>query len=80
MLPEKLGVTIDPDTRDTDAQLQALADRTGAVIAVGLVRVAPPRKYNEARVYVPGAPVTSYDKRHLLLRSSCRSSPAASSR
>src|SRR5262249_23470292 len=43
-----------------------LADRSRAVIAVGLVHVAAPVTYNEARVYVPGEPVRAYDKHHLL--------------
>jgi apolipoprotein N-acyltransferase len=66
VLPEKLGVAVDPGTRDSDARFQALADRTRAVIAVGLVHVAGASSYNEARVYTPGAPVQVYTKHHLL--------------
>jgi apolipoprotein N-acyltransferase len=66
VVPEGIGVTVDPATRDTDARFQALAEQTQAVIVVGLIRVAAPLKYNEARVYTPGAPVQSYDKRHRL--------------
>jgi apolipoprotein N-acyltransferase len=66
VLPEKLGVTVDPDTRATDARLQALAEQTHAMIVVGLVHVASPVQYNEARVYVPGAPVQSYHKQHMI--------------
>lgn len=70
VLPEKLGVTVDsdirPDTRDRDARFQRLADQTGAVVVVGLIRVAPPVKYNEARIYAPGERVQRYDKQHLL--------------
>ncbi|HEX8114491.1 MAG TPA: nitrilase-related carbon-nitrogen hydrolase [Kofleriaceae bacterium] len=66
VLPEKLGVVVDPGTRDADARFQALADRTRAVIAVGLVHVAGAASYNEARVYAPDAPVQVYTKHHLL--------------
>jgi len=66
VLPEKLGVTVDPDTRETDALFQSLADKTKSQIVVGLIHVSPPVKYNEALVYTPGAPVQSYDKHHML--------------
>jgi apolipoprotein N-acyltransferase len=67
VLPEKLGVAVDPGTRDGDARFQALVDRTRAVIAVGLVHVAGAASYNEARIYTPGAPVQVYAKHHMLL-------------
>jgi apolipoprotein N-acyltransferase len=66
VLPEKLGVTVDPDTKETDALFQSLADKTKSQIVVGLIHVSPPVKYNEALVYTPGAPVQSYDKHHML--------------
>ena len=66
VMPEKLGVVIEPDTRTMDAALQAVADKTGATIIAGVVRVASPLKYNEARVYVPHTQVASYDKEHML--------------
>ena len=66
VLPEKLGVAVDPDTKETDAFFQSLADKTRSQIVVGLIRVSPQAKYNEARVYAPGALVQSYDKHHML--------------
>ena len=66
VLPEKLGVAVDPDTRETDALFQSLADKTKSQIVVGLIRVSPPLKYNEALVYTPGTGVQSYDKHHML--------------
>ena len=66
VLPEKLGVAVDPDTRVTDTLFQSLADKTKAVIVVGLIHVSPPIKYNQARVYAPGVPVVRYDKHHML--------------
>ncbi len=66
VLPEKLGVVVDPDTMATDAFFQSLADKTKSHIVVGLLRVSSSVKYNEARVYRPGAPPLSYDKHHML--------------
>jgi apolipoprotein N-acyltransferase len=65
VLPEKLGVVVDPDTA-SDELFQALADQTRVSIVVGLIHVSPPLKYNRARVYAPTAPVVNYDKHHLL--------------
>jgi apolipoprotein N-acyltransferase len=73
VLPEKTAVVVDPDTGRVDAMFQTLADENRVRIVVGVVRVAPPgaghpvkRRYNEARIYTPGAPVASYDKEHML--------------
>jgi len=66
VIPEKLGMEVDPDQKTADAVFQPLADRTGAVIVAGMIRVAPPLKYNEARVYRRGQPVLAYDKEHML--------------
>ncbi len=67
VLPEKLGVIVDPNAHIADDIFQPLADRTKSIIVVGVVHVAQlPPQYNEARVYAPGAAVRSYDKRHML--------------
>ncbi|HSN17334.1 MAG TPA: nitrilase-related carbon-nitrogen hydrolase, partial [Gammaproteobacteria bacterium] len=68
VLPEKLGVVLDTQTTDaTDAFFEKLVDRSGAAIVVGVVRVAKDgKKYNEARVYLPGRPPATYDKEHML--------------
>ena len=66
VLPEVVGVVVDPGMRDADTRLQELADQTHAVIVVGLLHVAGTVKYNEARAYAPGAPVQVYAKHHLL--------------
>jgi apolipoprotein N-acyltransferase len=73
VLPEKVGVFVEPDIRSADSQLQALADRAGVRVVAGVLRVVPPSaanplkvRYNEARIYSPGAPVESYDKEHML--------------
>jgi apolipoprotein N-acyltransferase len=66
VIPEKVGVVVEPDAKPMDDVLQAMADRTGATIIAGAVRVAAPLKYNEARVYMPHMQVASYDKQHML--------------
>lgn len=66
VLPEKLGVAVEPRIGDLDARLQALADKTGATLVAGLIHVAMAHKYNAARVFVPSAPVAEYHKRHML--------------
>lgn len=66
VLPEKLGVIVDPHTRVADNIFQPLADRTKSTIVVGVVHIGHPLQYNEARVYAPGAALRRYDKRHML--------------
>lgn len=45
---------------------QRVANQTGAVLVAGMTHVSGTVKYNEARIYAPGAPVRSYDKEHRL--------------
>jgi apolipoprotein N-acyltransferase len=66
VLPEKLGVLLDTDAQASDALFQSLAEKTKSTIVVGLIHVSASAKYNEARVYAPGAPVLRYDKHHML--------------
>lgn len=66
VLPEKLGTIVGPGTTPTDTIFQSLADKTGDTIVVGLVDVASPIEYNQARVYAPQATMSLYDKQHML--------------
>ena len=66
VMPEKLGVTLEGQSAKTDPVLQSVADQTGATIVAGVVDVDGAVKYNEARIYVPGAAVQRYDKQHML--------------
>jgi apolipoprotein N-acyltransferase len=73
VLPEKVGEVLDPDIDRFDAALQAVADESRVRVVAGVLRVVPPGvghptklRYNEARVYTPGAPVATYDKEHML--------------
>lgn len=66
VIPEKLGVVLDAETGLTDALFQEFADRSKANIVVGLIRVAKPLKFNEARTYAPSGAVLVYEKHHML--------------
>jgi apolipoprotein N-acyltransferase len=66
VLPEHLGEVDGPGTANMDSIFQALAEKTGATIVVGIGHELPLPKYNQARVYAPGVPVLSYNKHHLL--------------
>jgi apolipoprotein N-acyltransferase len=66
VLPEKLGVVLNSDSKNSDSIFQSLADKTGSTIVVGQVYVSPPHKYNQARIYKPRSTVLFYDKHHLL--------------
>ena len=66
VMPEKTMVLLDRQTKDVDAAMQPVADRTGAVLVLGVLRVAGPQKFNEARIYAPRQPIAAYHKHHML--------------
>jgi apolipoprotein N-acyltransferase len=66
VLPEKLVQVQGPDLPAIDAAVQAVADRTGATVVLGMIRTEGGATLNEARVYRPGAAASSYRKRRLL--------------
>lgn len=66
VMPEKLGVVVKGDSAAVDSAMQELADKTNAVIVVGVVDVDPPDKYNQARIYRPRISLLTYDKEHML--------------
>ncbi len=66
VLPEKLGTVTGSGNVPTDANFQSIADKSGATIVVGLVDVASPVEYNQARVYAPNAAMSLYNKQHML--------------
>jgi len=68
VLPEKVGIVLDPDsTAELDQLLGNAAQETGSEIVVGVSRKSSSDKWNEARVYSPqgGAPLF-YEKEHML--------------
>lgn len=66
VFPEKLAVTVNPSTEAEGAIFQAVANNTGATIIAGVLDVAAPYKYNQARIYQAEAPIATYDKEHML--------------
>ena len=66
VLPEKIAVVVDADSKNSDSLFQSLADSTGSTIVVGEIYAAGKTKYNQARVYAPAAAVLTYDKHHML--------------
>lgn len=78
VIPEKLGVVTDADVKQTDALLQGLADKTGSTIVAGVVDVAGPVEYNQARVYRPQSVLLTYDKHHMLPPFESRFKPGTS--
>jgi apolipoprotein N-acyltransferase len=66
VMPEKIGVIVNPDISRSDAVFQTLADSSKSTIVAGVVNVAKPLKYNQARVYLPGNAVQLYNKHHML--------------
>lgn len=66
VMPEKLGVLTPSDSAAADAIFQNVANETGATLVAGMVTIAPPLKYNQARVYTPQASMRLYDKHHML--------------
>jgi apolipoprotein N-acyltransferase len=63
--PEKIGVILDSNLPAVDALFGDASRRTGAAILVGLIRVSPAAKWNEARLYSADK-VELYEKHHML--------------
>jgi apolipoprotein N-acyltransferase len=66
VIPENLGVIVDPDTAIADGIFQHIADQDNVTIVAGTNHKAADVRYNQARVYTPHTAVASYNKHHLL--------------
>jgi apolipoprotein N-acyltransferase len=67
VLPEKIALVSDQATSQVDALFATASAGTNASLIVGLDRGTLTRRFNEARVYIPGSTsVASYYKHHLL--------------
>lgn len=66
VMPEKTGLLLDRDTKIVDPILQSVADRTGATLVIGVLHVVARNSFNEARIYTPDQPITTYHKQHML--------------
>ena len=66
VMPEKTGVLLERNAKAADEVLQAVADKTGATLVIGVLRVGWDEKFNEARIYQPRRTIATYDKEHML--------------
>jgi apolipoprotein N-acyltransferase len=67
VLPEKIAVVSDQATPQVDALFTSAAARSKASILVGLDRGTLKKRFNEARLYSPGAAAPAiYDKHHMV--------------
>jgi len=66
LMPEKTGLLLEQNTKSVDLVLQPVADRTGATLIIGVQHVLAQDSFNEARIYTPGQPITTYNKQHML--------------
>jgi apolipoprotein N-acyltransferase len=66
LMPEKIGLLLDQDTKSVDPILQSVADRTGATLVIGVLHVVASDSFNEARIYTPHQSIATYDKQHML--------------
>lgn len=67
VLPEKLTVVTDAFLPEMDSLYLATASRSHTAIVVGIIRPSATGKWNEARIYLPGATsATTYEKHHML--------------
>jgi len=66
VMPEKTGLLRATNAPTVDPLLQSVADRTGATLILGVVHVVAPDAFNQARIYTPHQPITTYDKQHML--------------
>ena len=66
VIPEKIAVLPDSELPEVDSLLQSTAATTGSSIIVGVIHPTTGSKWNEARLYLPGRTISTYDKHHML--------------
>ena len=66
VIPEKIAVLLDSDLPQADPLLQSTADKTAALIIVGVIHPTTGAKWNEARLYFPDGSIRTYEKHHML--------------
>ena len=77
-MPEKTGLIRSTNVEAVDAVLQGVADRTGAAIVFGVRHFNAGASFNEARIYTPTRPVSTYEKEHMLPQFESDLTPGAS--
>jgi apolipoprotein N-acyltransferase len=66
VMPEKTGLVHAGNVGAVDAVMQGVADRTGATLVFGVRHLNAGTSFNEARIYTPTKPVSTYEKQHML--------------
>jgi apolipoprotein N-acyltransferase len=66
LMPEKTGLMSASNTSILDPSLQSAADHTGATLVIGVVHEVDDTSFNEARIYSPERPISTYHKQHML--------------
>lgn len=66
VIPEKIAIVRDSDLMEVDPLLQSTTAKTGASIIVGVIHLTTSAKWNEARLYLPGGTIRTYEKHHML--------------
>jgi apolipoprotein N-acyltransferase len=78
VMPEKIGLMDFQNIAAVDAVLQAVADRTGAKLVLGVRHSRAGGSFNEARIYTPARPISTYEKQHMLPQFESNLTPGAS--
>ena len=65
-MPEKTGLLLERNAKMVDSVLQSVADGTGTTLVIGVKHVVAQDAFNEARIYTPEQPISTYHKRHML--------------
>ncbi len=66
VMPEKTGLVRPETVGWVDTVMQGVADRTGVTLVFGVRHLNAGASFNEARIYAPTVPVSTYEKQHML--------------
>jgi len=66
VIPEKIAVLLAASLPEADSLLQSTAEKSQALIVVGVIHPTTSAKWNEARLYFPDGSIRTYEKHHML--------------
>jgi apolipoprotein N-acyltransferase len=66
VIPEKVAVLPESIVPQADSLLRSSAEKSGALIVVGVIHPTANAKWNEARLYFPDGSIRTYEKHHML--------------
>jgi apolipoprotein N-acyltransferase len=66
VIPEKIAVVPDSILPEADALLRSTAEKSGALLVVGVIHPTGTARWNEARLYFPDGSIRTYEKHHML--------------